>query len=293
MTPAVLLLMLAICAVWLPAPVSVRAVRVPAWLVLLLLSLAMALASGELTLPGVAGLLLLGVSAAVARHAPAAWQRALLLMLAIVMALLLALHRWPGFHNTLVVPAQAITPAALPFALYANLDKGAAGLLLLALLVPRSPSLQEGLRALRLALLPGLITIAVVMALACAVGMVKPEWKWPAFAPAFFAINLLLTVVAEEAFFRGVLQYRLHGLLREHGGSTGRAIAAGLAVGCSALLFGAAHLGGGLRYAALATLAGLGYALVFQRSGRIESAIALHFALNAVHLLYFTYPALA
>jgi hypothetical protein len=40
-------------------------------------------------------------------------------------------------------------------------------------------------------------------------------------------------------------------------------------------------------------LAGLGYALAFRASGRIEMAILAHFGLNAVHFLLLTYPNLA
>jgi hypothetical protein len=40
-------------------------------------------------------------------------------------------------------------------------------------------------------------------------------------------------------------------------------------------------------------LAGLGYALAFRASGRIEMAILAHFGLNAVHFLLLTYPSLA
>ena len=42
-----------------------------------------------------------------------------------------------------------------------------------------------------------------------------------------------------------------------------------------------------------ATLAGVGYGVAYQRTRRIEAAMVVHFALNAVHLLLFTYPALA
>ena len=257
------------------------------WLALLLLALSCALAAGEVNVTGVAGLIALGAAATGARHARATWQRGVLMLLAIMMALLLALHRWPGFLNPLVVPRQFISANALPFALYANLDKGAAGLLLLTLLAPRSQTWQECARALKQALLPGLATVVVVMGLASLLGLVRPEWKWPPFTPAFLAINLLLTVVAEEAFFRGVIQHQLTRLLaRVPGGAL-------LSILVSALLFGAAHLGGGLPYAALAGVAGLGYALVFHRSGRIEGAIAVHFGLNALHFLFFSYPALA
>lgn len=287
---AVLLLMLAICTVWLPALPLRGPIRLPPWLILLVLAMVAALLNGQLTAVGVLGLLLLGVSAwraAHACHAQGAWPAGMWLIPVIVLSLLLAMHRWPGFLNPLILPRQAITPDALPFMLYANLDKGAAGLLLLALLVPRCHTRKQWQAALRRALLPGLLTIVVVMLSGWLFGMVRPEAKWPPFAATFLAINLLLTVVAEETFFRGLIQQRLQLALHTlRGGQL-------LAIVVSAVLFGAAHLGGGMVYAALASVAGLGYAIVFQRSGRIEAAIAVHFALNAVHFLGFTYPALA
>ncbi|BBB58300.1 hypothetical protein UNDKW_0027 [Undibacterium sp. KW1] len=67
-------------------------------------------------------------------------------------------------------------------------------------------------------------------------------------------MNLFLTCVAEEAFFRGLMQEAIYRL--------GNKPAYGyLAIAVSAILFGGlAHLGGGTQYAALATVAGLGYA---------------------------------
>jgi membrane protease YdiL (CAAX protease family) len=60
----------------------------------------------------------------------------------------------------------------------------------------------------------------------------------------------------------------------------------------STVLFGLAHARGGPGLVVLAALAGLGYAAAYLRSGRIEGAILTHFALNAVHFVAFTYPAL-
>ena len=91
--------------------------------------------------------------------------------------------------------------------------------------------------------------------------------------------NLFFTCVAEEAFFRGFLQRELGRALVGFGGGQP------LAVGGSAALFGLAHWAGGWSYVLLAALAGLGYALAFRASGRIEMAILAHFGLNAVHFL--------
>jgi membrane protease YdiL (CAAX protease family) len=66
-----------------------------------------------------------------------------------------------------------------------------------------------------------------------------------------------------------------------------------LAIVASALLFGLAHLGGGWKFALAATLAGVGYGIAYHRTQRVEAAMAVHFGLNALHFLFFTYPAVA
>jgi membrane protease YdiL (CAAX protease family) len=73
----------------------------------------------------------------------------------------------------------------------------------------------------------------------------------------------------------------------EAGGIAGTAAAIAL----PAALFGLAHLGGGLLMAVLATIVGLGSGWAFARTGCIAAAVFTHFAVNAVHLLAFTYPA--
>jgi membrane protease YdiL (CAAX protease family) len=171
--------------------------------------------------------------------------------------------------------------------LYANFDKGAVGLLLLALLTPRLSTLQD-LRRIAPATL-GAIAATVVLALgtAAAMGYVRPDVKWPPFTPAFLAINLLFTCVAEEAFFRGVIQERLSRAGKHRSGLQWMAVLA------SAVLFGLAHAGGGLPLVTLATIAGLGYAIVYAKTRVIEASVLTHFAVNAIHFVGFSYPSLA
>ena len=54
-----------------------------------------------------------------------------------------------------------------------------------------------------------------------------------------------------------------------------------------------AHIGGGIAYAALATLAGIGYGAAYHVTQRVEASLLVHFALNLAHLLLFTYPFVA
>jgi membrane protease YdiL (CAAX protease family) len=107
----------------------------------------------------------------------------------------------------------------------------------------------------------------------------RESWLW-------MGVNLGFTCVAEEALFRGFIQAQLQRLWRN------RPRGAWLALSVAAVLFGLAHAGGGPAYVALATVAGVGYGWVYLRTGCIEASILTHFALNATHFFFFTYPAL-
>lgn len=100
----------------------------------------------------------------------------------------------------------------------------------------------------------------------------------------FLTVNLLFTCVAEEAFFRGFLQENLFKLMKPF--RCGPLIT----VVISGLLFGLVHIGSGMHYVVLSSLVGLGCAYVYLRTKSIEAPILVHFAVNAVHFVGFTYP---
>ncbi|MFN6972258.1 MAG: lysostaphin resistance A-like protein, partial [Rheinheimera sp.] len=213
-----------------------------------------------------------------------------------------ALHLLPGFQNPLLVHAQQLTADAIPYTLYANFDKGWAGYCLLLALWPMQQRLRQSvtnhqqLLPLRQSYWHGFwpvwpLTVLLAMGLAMSLGLIKFSPKWPEFALQFIFCNLLLTCVAEEAFFRGLLQRPLYHLLQQRGVATHTA--AWAAIVAVSLLFGVVHLAGGIEYALVATVASIGYGWAYQRSGRLEVAIVGHFALNLLHLSWFTYPMLA
>lgn len=205
-----------------------------------------------------------------------------------------ALHWWPGINNPLLVNAQQLTPDAIPFTLYANFDKGWAGYCLLLALWPTqaTPTSQQSLlQAYWRGFWPAWpLSVALAMVCAIGLGLITFAPKWPDFALQFIFCNLLLTCVAEEAFFRGLLQRPLFQQFTQRGWSEQRA--AWCAIGMVSLLFGLAHLAGGWAYALVATIASVGYGWAYQRSGRIEVAIVAHFGLNLLHFGLLTYPML-
>ena len=279
-------LALAVLALWIPAP-AVRGNGDWIWCAALLVACAVGKAVGVLDARGLAATFLYLALAFGARTSERAWVRIPLLVLTGVCALLLALHRLPGFHNPVLADHVQVSAGALPFTLYANFDKAVAGIVLMGVFCAPIRTGADWMPMLRRTLPVLVATLVVVLGAGVLLGVVRPDVKWLPLTPWFLVNNLLVTCVTEEAFFRGFL---LAGLARA---MAGRRYGVGVAVVVSTVLFGLAHAAGGPTLVAFATLAGCGYAAAYLRSGRIEGAILTHFALNAVHFVAFTYPALA
>lgn len=280
-----ILLAAAICAAW-AKPLNFGRTAIQPWLAFFVAALAFGMAAGVLRAPALVALAALAGAAYLTARAPQRYVRVVCGVVTAVLALALAVHKLPGFNNAIVIDAVTVSPGAPPFTQYANFDKGAVGLILLALLCSRARSWNEFGGVLKQILPVLLATLVAVLGLAVAMGAVRPDLKLSQLTMQFIAVNLFFTVVAEEAFFRGFLQHRLAAALAR------RPAGQWIAVACSALLFGAVHLPGGAAYALLATVAGVGYAYAYHLTRRIEAPILLHIALNAVHFAAFSYPAL-
>jgi membrane protease YdiL (CAAX protease family) len=211
--------------------------------------------------------------------------RALSALGILVFGVLLAAHALPGFRNFLILDRVVLSDGAAPFTLYLNFDKTLVGLCILgfchrALLVRAS----EWPSALRHAVPIMVINVVVVAVGACTLGYLTWQPKWTPIFWIWAPVNLFFVCVSEEAFFRGFIQRELtSSLQRMRYGS-------GVAIAVSGVLFGAAHFAGGTSYIALATVAGLGYGIVYHRTQSIEMSMLAHFTLNATHFLLFTYP---
>lgn len=206
----------------------------------------------------------------------------------VVFSLALGMHLLPGFHNYILLKDWVLSSGAVPYTMYVNFDKTLVGVFIIGLC--GQPLLRQGKQwaeASRRAVAIVPIHIALVAAGAAAIGYLTWQPKWDSVAFVRWApVNLFFVCLSEEAFFRGFIQRELGAALR------GTRFGAATAVVVSAGLFGLAHFGGGVSYVVLAAAAGLGYAIVYQRTRSIEMSMLAHFALNTVHFLLFTYPAL-
>lgn len=283
------LLALAILCLWLGGDPRTSARARYLWLVPFGGWLGLALADGVLAPVALAWISAWAVACAALAFLPPNRRRWRMTAIVAVLGLGAALmsHALPGFHNPRVLDRIVLSEGAVPFSLHLNADKPLVGLFLLGWVHARLTRARDWRIMLRRAAPGAAATILVLLVLSLAAGYVRPDPKLPAVAGRWLGVNLLFTCVAEEAFFRAFVQGQLHQAWRA------RPQGAAAALGTAAVLFGLAHVGGGWTYVALATVAGVGYGWVYQRTGRIEASILTHFALNAVHFLGFTYPALA
>ncbi len=253
--------------------------------IFLALSLAAGVVAGIVDWVGVAVLALFaGSCLAAVRTELSKAQRALSWGAVVILAVALATHQMPGIHNVLVLDGVSVSALSAEYTLYWNYDKGFAGVVLYSVCVQP----QESTPWKRVIVVTGtaaVLTGVVVGVSATAAGFVAWDLKWPAILAVWVPANLLLTCVAEETFFRGVLQRHLGWWLR---GRVSEPALAALLVG--AVAFGVAHFAGGTTYVVLATIAGIGYGAAYHLTGRVEAAIVVHFLLNLSHLVLFSYP---
>ncbi len=257
------------------------------WIALFTLATGFALMAGRMSVPGMVAMVLFGAACWWSQRCETPYKRMAGSVVVLGLGAALMLHVVPGFQGWLVAPDVRLSVGSQAFSLYLNFDKPLIGLFLLAA-VGSLLTTVEGWRRVLLSTL-GLLAMAIGMALTAA--LLLGYTAWDPKLPALFALwaprNLLFTCIAEEAFFRLLIQGNLERVwARLRWGAQAAWLAA-------SVLFGVAHAAGGWQYVVLATLAGGVYGLAYQRTRAIEAAILVHFGLNCLHFLLFNYPASA
>lgn len=253
--------------------------------ILLLIAVALLFFAGALQWTAVLALTLLALPMHIA--AGERYPRALRLFAGAAATLgifAITLDKVPGFITTRVVDNVFLGTADLPFSFILFFDEALVGMLLLVFWFDVERDYKViGDKLLRSAL-PALLLVVLLLGLAICLGYnLDPKWYW--FTPYFLLGNLCLAVIAEEVFFRGVIQQKLMNTLAQHTPYAG--LIALLAV---SMLFGLLHLGGGEIYAALAGLASVIYGWVYWHYRSIHAAILCHFSVNALHFVFLQYP---
>jgi membrane protease YdiL (CAAX protease family) len=207
-----------------------------------------------------------------------------LLLAALIVSIYL--HFVPGFHNFMIANKINVSPNSSPYSSYVNVDKVLVGSIVLLFYSSLNRSLQEWKASMRILPLPLLAVCALLLGTAFAMRYISIDLKIPSVLWWWIPTNLLLVCVMEEVFYRGFVQKELTKAFSSYKGGNW------FAVVLAAIVFGASHYTGGIPYIILSTFAGIVYGYVFMRSHRLESSILLHFLVNLIHILAFSYPSL-
>ncbi|MDX1453652.1 MAG: CPBP family intramembrane glutamic endopeptidase [Oleiphilaceae bacterium] len=189
-----------------------------------------------------------------------------------------------GFDYPLVWDAGVLHQGGHTYTLYSNLGKGFAGLLLLLWWWPQWRKQSSQQTAVGASLGLTLISIGAIFGAAVFVYEMPIVPKFPAGIVWFFVVNLLFTVMPEEAFFRLLMQRQIaRGLVRPWLGHA-------LSISLVGVFFAVVHVP--VQHAAfgLFLLAGLLYCLVFAVTQRYWMAVLCHFGVNVLHICLLPYP---
>lgn len=198
-----------------------------------------------------------------------------------LLSFVFATHHIPGFNNAGLFSSDTFGLSQLPFQLNANLDKALAAIAILL-------ACQDKLKW-RISLNDGkfiVVSLVIFFAIATLLGA-KTDFKFGELTLAFIFFNLFVTCLAEEAFFRFLIQDKLAKWLP---GKFSEILAVLITAGI--LMLAHFHTGEGAdKRLALIFLAGVLYGAVYLRSKSLGSAILMHFSINIIHFSFFTYPA--
>ncbi|MES2677214.1 MAG: CPBP family glutamic-type intramembrane protease [Pseudomonadota bacterium] len=216
--------------------------------------------------------------------------RVFLFFIITTIAVLLFLHKVPGYNNWQVWSDVKLSEKSASFSFWLNFDKPIIGFLLLLFAYQPVRKLSEWREIFSkdCCLFYGLsILVILVLGLLSSYLVFDPKIVGYKFLFLWSLKMLFFTTIVEELFFRFFIQNNAIKLLSNL--KNGKIL--GLIL--SSFIFGIFHLPAGILFAALAFLAGLLYGGIYLKTNRLESAILLHFAVNFIHLIFFAYPSLA
>lgn len=266
----------------LPAPVlSASAIIAVATILFVVLGW-MPLINAALLLPFAIGLYYLTTTDGSHRALIAA-----ILVPTVLIGFFVAIFRPKGFSYPLIWNPGALYEGGEPFSLYVNLSKAIGGYLVVIWLgmgLRHHRSTLVGERSLLSQLVVALVGVGAILFTAFAFYGVGWKPKVPDGILYFVVVNLLVTVLSEEAFFRLMLQSQIERFFK----NKRLGICVGIVI--ASLLFALAHAGATGLVFFLFLFAGFIYAAVYAWTRSLLASMATHFGVNIAHILLLEYP---
>ena len=192
-----------------------------------------------------------------------------------------AFHLLPGFFNTLALDGIRLSEQSRPFSMYLNFDKCIMALIIYVISDLQKAEKTLDIKSIKQTLCMLALCVLAILMPALFSGYVKFDPKIPDVLFIWVISNFIFTCFAEEVVFRGFIQRTLSSTLK---------LSPIFAILITSILFGLAHFKGGVTYVILASVCGLFYGFAYYKTKRILCSMIVHFGLNLVHLLVFTYP---
>jgi membrane protease YdiL (CAAX protease family) len=266
----------------LPTPVlAVTAIIVVATIVFVALGW-MPLINAVLLLPFAIGLYYLTTIAGSRRALIAA-----ILVPTVLIGFFVAIFRPKGFSYPLIWNPGALYEGGEPFSLYVNLSKAIGGYLVviwLGLGLRHHRSTLVGEQSLLSQMVVALVGTCAILFTAFTFYGVGWKPKIPDGILYFVLVNLMVTVLAEEAFFRLLLQSQIERFFKN------KRIGICVGIVIASLLFALAHAGATEMVFFLFLFAGFVYAAVYAWTRNLLASIVAHFGVNIVHIMLLEYP---
>lgn len=204
-------------------------------------------------------------------------------LVTLLLGFFIAIYRPGDFHYPLIWHFSELHEGGKDFALYANTSKALGGYLVIIWFLMRLPR-DETRPSLGLSVVAILTATIFLLLIANLLFGVRWQPKLPEGWLYFVVVNLGITVIAEEAFFRLLVQRQL--VLLFSNKKPGVWIAAASATG----LFALAHTTTPGPALLLFLVAGAVYSAVYAYTNRLSMAVAVHFGVNILHFLLLEYP---
>lgn len=214
--------------------------------------------------------------------------RASLFTLAALLSFGLILHIVPGAPLLHIIKGASVSSNSPTFDLNLSMNEAFVGMIPLALSVPLIRSRFQCQFVWKKTALFTALLLLTFFAVGGLTHLLSFEPKVPFFSLSFLFSNLFLSVIPQEAFFRGFLQ-RQFSLFFSHNGYKW------VSVAFSAVLFALMQLAFHVQFPfiLLSFLASLILGVLYHLTESIESVITAHFIMSLTHFFFFTYPYMA
>lgn len=200
----------------------------------------------------------------------------------VILGFFVAIYRPPEFSYPLIYHADSLHEGGKPFSLFVNVSKAIGGYLVLLCLFSEKTGAWWKVFSRNTALyIAGGTLIVILSAILFGVSWAP---KLNDAIPYFIAVNLFVTVVSEEAFFRILLYDRIVKFFKKQ--------SVGLVVGVTitTLLFTVSHTAALGPMFILFLIAGATYALVYAITKNFFASVLVHFGVNIFHFVLLEYP---